>query len=150
MADDAERLAGGERVGEQSAGDRVDGEVLHRAVTAGVEDGVVVGEIDLVEGDRTPQRGRAGEDLGDRGRTLGAAVDLGGHAGLVDGRDHAVRGCHGDGVARAGEGRVGRGEFLGPVAGGMFGAVGQCPMIGAGENEQDVCHGINARVDGIP
>jgi hypothetical protein len=53
---------------------------------------------------------------------------------------HTARTGHHDLVTIAGEFAVGGGEFLGPIAGGMPGAVGKRPIAGTGEDEKDLSH----------
>lgn len=142
MAQDAQVRAGVQGGCEEAAGDLADGQVLHGAVAAGVEDHVVRGGHDVLEA------GGDAERLVDRREVRGdgiglllAPVGLGGQAGRVDGGGHAARGGDGDVKMGLGEDAVRGGELLGPEAGGMGGAVVEGPVVGTGEDEQYGGHG---------
>lgn len=108
---------------------------------AGVEDGRVVAEIHVLQGDRLLQLGHGGERGGDPVGALLPAVDLGGEAALVD-RGDDTAGCGDDDlVTGRAERLVGRDGLLGPEAGGVLGAVGERPVVGAGHHEEDLGHG---------
>lgn len=141
VTDHAHRPTRLQGAGEDPAGVLVHRQVLHRAVAARVEHQVVVVRVDL------RQHGRMCQHLADAlqvgGEAVGpglAAVDGGAQAALVDRGSDTAGGGDGDQVARLAEDPVRLGEFLGPEAGGVRGAVGQGPVGGAGDDEQNGGH----------
>ena len=136
VADDGDGLARCEGVGDELAGRGVDREVLHRAVTAGVEDGVVVVECDVGQVERLLER-VDGVELGPH---VVAVVHLGGEARLVrDGCDAAGR-RELDGVTGLGEEAVRGEQLLGPESGGVLRAVRERPVRGCADDEENLRH----------
>jgi hypothetical protein len=140
VAHQADGFAGAEGGGEEAAGVGVDGQVLHGAVAAGRVDRVVVVEVDLGEVDGLGELGGGGDDGAQVRGGLGVAVGLVGEARGVDRRDDAAGGGHGDLVPGVLE-RLERDHgLLGPIAGGVRGAVVERPLVGPGHDEQDLRH----------
>ncbi len=109
-------------------------------MAAGVEDGVVVVELHVLQAYGVVEAVDGGECGGDGVGAGLAAVGVGGEAGRVDGGDDGAGGGDGDPVAGGGEDAVGGDELLGPVAGGVLAAVGERPVVGAGQYDEDLRH----------
>src|ERR1700678_3470636 len=132
VADQREGLAGGDEGFDQLDRVLVFGEIPHRPVSAGVEDGIVIFLLDAIEAHRLVELGVGGGVLFEPPCEVGLEVRL--VALGIEGRTPTLGGSEGDLNARILEDIVRRRQFLEPEAGL---AAGVAELVVGSKNHQD-------------